>query len=116
MECLLEEKEGSVQPVLKLTNISNISPDPYQTDEIQLFTQKRSDEQLDLMISTHPEAAFPILQKIEIFQWQFYNPQTQKWELDWKNPTAHPGLIELTIKTTDSIAPVKMVFWVPNSK
>jgi hypothetical protein len=46
-------------------------------------------------------------------RWRFYDPRTTQWQEEWKDPSLHPGLVELSLTLAGETQPIRSVFWLP---
>ncbi|MDB6137816.1 MAG: Type secretory pathway, component PulJ [Verrucomicrobiaceae bacterium] len=57
------------------------------------------------------DQVLPLIERVAKFEWNFYNPQTQKWENNWKQG-GRPMFAELQFALDDGQVS-RSVFWIP---
>ena len=57
------------------------------------------------------DVVLPLIERVAKFEWQFYSPQTQKWEKSWKDG-GRPLFAELLFALDDGQVS-RSVFWIP---
>lgn len=57
------------------------------------------------------DVVLPLIEHVSKFEWQFYNPQSQKWENNWKQG-GRPLFAELQFALDDGQVS-RSVFWIP---
>ncbi len=57
------------------------------------------------------QPTIPLLDNVSRFEWRFYDPSTNRWENNWKQPR-RPLLAELNLQLDDGFE-TKAVFWLP---
>jgi uncharacterized membrane protein YgcG len=55
----------------------------------------------------------PLLDKLKLVQWRFFDPRTMTWLDDWTDSASRPTLAELTIQYVEETDPERYVFWLP---
>jgi len=55
----------------------------------------------------------PLIQDVKTIEWKFQEPNDPQWEDSWKNASAKPNLVELTIQLAGDLQPTVMDFWIP---
>lgn len=55
----------------------------------------------------------PLLTEVSVFEWRFYDPDLEEWQVEWEDETKRPAFVELNLGFFDGADPVRTVFWVP---
>ena len=58
------------------------------------------------------DIVLPLIERVQKFEWKFYNAQTQKWENAWKSENGRPMFAELMFALDDGQIS-RSVFWIP---
>jgi hypothetical protein len=74
--------------------------------------QEPEDASASYAVSGDPAIArwTPIVGNLRECNWRFFDPRTQEWKNDWKDPGARPTLFECTFEASGQIGPTRAVF------
>jgi hypothetical protein len=74
--------------------------------------QEPEDASASYAVSGDPAIArwAPIVGNLRECSWRFFDPRTQEWKNDWKDPGARPTLFECTFEASGQVGPTRAVF------
>jgi hypothetical protein len=74
--------------------------------------QEPEDASTSYAVSGDPTLArwAPIVGNLRECNWRFFDPRTQEWKNDWKDPGARPTLFECTFEASGQVVPTRAVF------
>jgi hypothetical protein len=74
--------------------------------------QEPEDASVSYAVSGDPANArwAPIVGNLRECNWRFFDPRTQEWKTDWKDPGTKPTLFECTFEASGQVGPTRAVF------
>ncbi|MFV1996281.1 MAG: hypothetical protein ACC661_12665 [Verrucomicrobiales bacterium] len=55
----------------------------------------------------------PLLEGVNVFEWRFYDVETDEWQVIWEDEEKRPSFVELNLGFVEDVDPIRAVFWVP---
>lgn len=79
-----------------------------------LYLNEEDEESLGTGLSDEGDGiTLPLLDGVSVFEWRFYDQDTDLWEVVWEDETKRPSFVELTLGFFDGRDPIRTVFWLP---